>query len=104
MTSPEGTDPRARRAWRIAGVGTALLGTGFALVAALTGGGGAIGLAFFLLGSSFACALGTLYAVGTGALDSFRGDPVGRSRVIAAVVLGVVSLLFLVMVVGLTSA
>lgn len=104
MTSPEGADPRTRRAWRMAGIGTAALGTGFAVIAGLTGAGGRIGFAFFLLGGSFACALGTLYAAGTGALDSFRGEPVGRSRVVAAVVLGSVSLLSLAMVVGLTGS
>lgn len=102
MTDPRPLDPRTRRTWRIAGIGTAVLGTFLAVVAALSGAGGGAGLAFFLVGALVACACATLYAVGTGALDSFRGEPVGRSRVIAAVVLGLLSLLLPIMLVGLT--
>ncbi len=102
MTEPRPLDPRTRRTWRIAGIGTAVLGTLLAVVAALSGAGGATGLAFFLLGALLACMCATLYAVGTGVLDSFRGEPVGRSRVVAAVVLGLLSLLLPIMLVGLT--
>lgn len=102
MTDPRPLDPRTRRTWRIAGIGTAVLGTVLAAVAALSGGGGRIGLAFFLLGAAVSCTVATLYAVATGALDGFRGRPVGRSRVLAAVILGALSVALPMMVIGLT--
>lgn len=104
MTGPDEGDPRARRAWRIAWIGTAVLGTALAAGAALSGAGGRGGLASFLLGALLPCAVAALYAVVTGALDSFRGDPIGRSRVVAAVVLGAITLILPIMVLGLASA
>ncbi|MBW3562008.1 MAG: hypothetical protein KY437_05880 [Actinobacteria bacterium] len=104
MTDEAPTDPHTRRAWRIAGIGTLVVGTGFAVVAALSGGGGRVGLAFFLLGATLSCTLGTLYAVTTGARDAFRGDDVGRGRAVAAAVLGFLAILLPIMTVGLTAS
>ena len=104
MTEEAPTDPHTRRAWRIAGLGTLTLGTGFAVVAALSGGGGRVGLAFFLLGATLSCTLATLYAVASGVRDAFRGDDVGRGRAVAAAVLGGLAILLPIMTVGLISS
>lgn len=89
-----------RLAWRVAGLGTVVLGGGLALLAAAVGGDGRAGLRFFLLGTLSACSLGALIAIGSGALDAWRGHPVGRDRVVAAVVLGALTLLLPPMLVG----
>lgn len=94
-------DERARRAWRIAGFGTLTIGSLFAAVAAASGGSGRSGLAFFLLGALLAVAVAALYAMATGAIDALRDRPVGRERVVAAVVLGVIALLIPAMIIGL---
>ena len=104
MTDDAPLDPHTRRAWRIAGIGTLLLGVGFAVVAALSGGDGRVGLAFFLLGATVSCTLGTMYAVATGVRDTFRGADVGRGRAVAAAVLGCLAILLPIMTVGLTSS
>lgn len=86
-------DPKARRAWRIAALGTLVLGVGLAALAAATGGSGRAGLAFFLLGTLAANAAAALYAMVTGAVDALRDRPVGRQRVVAAAVTGFVALM-----------
>lgn len=93
-------DRKTRRAWRIAGWGTVVAGGGLAAMAAAVGLGGRAGLRFFLLGALLGCALGALYAVGSGALDALRDRPVGRGRVVAAVVLGALAILLPAMVIG----
>lgn len=92
---------RTRLAWRVAGFGTLLLGGGMTAVAAAAGAGGRAGLRFLLLGAILACSIGALVAVGTGVLDAARGQPVGRGRVVAAVVLGGLALLLPPMLVGI---
>ncbi len=101
--SDEG-DPRARRAWRIAGLGALLLGGGLAALAAIAGAGGRTGMRFFLLGAFLATGSATLYAIVTGAVDSYRERPVGRRRVVAAAVLGVLTIFVLPpMMIGLSA-
>lgn len=94
-------DTRARIAWWVAGAGTVVAGGGMALLAALAGGDGRVGARYFLLGALLACSLGALVAVATGALDAVRGRPVGRSRVVAAVVLGTLVIVLPQMLVGI---
>lgn len=94
-------DRKTRRAWRIAGWGTVLVGGGLTALAAVAGLPGRAGLRFFLLGALFGSALAALYAAGSGALDAVRGRPVGRDRVVAAVVLGALATLLPAMLVGL---
>lgn len=100
-TSRRETDRKARRAWRIAGWGTLIVGGGLTTIAAAAGLGGRAGLRFFLLGGLLACALGALYALGSGAMDAVRGRRTGRDRVVAAVVLGALATLLPAMVIGL---
>ncbi len=94
-------DPKARRAWQIAGWGTLFAGGGLTAVSAVSGLGGRAGLRFFLLGTLLACALGAFYAVGSGALDAVRGRHIGRERVVAALTLGALATLLPAMVIGL---
>jgi zinc transporter ZupT len=98
--SPGAPDTKTRRAWRIAGLGTAVLGGGLALLALVVGGSGVDGIRFLLLGALASCSAGALYAVVTGALDTMHDREVGRDRVIAAVVLGAAVLILPVMLVG----
>lgn len=93
-------DPKARRAWRIAGMGTVVIGGGLALLAWVIGGSGADGVRFLLLGAIASCSVGALYAVGTGAIDALRDREVGRHRVVAAIALGVAVLVLPIMLVG----
>lgn len=98
---PGARDLPAVRAWRLAGWGTLVLGGPLAGLSAASGGGGRDGMRFLLLGALLACAVGALYAVVTGALDTLRGRPVGRSRIAAAAVLGLLALLLPAMLVAL---
>lgn len=94
-------DARARAAWWVAAAGTVVAGGGMALLAAIAGGDGRVGARYFLLGALLACSLGALVAVGTGAADAIRGRPVGRSRVVAAIVLGALVIALPRMLVGI---
>lgn len=91
----------ASRAWRLAGWGTLVLGSLMAGLSAASGGSGRDGMRFLLLGALLSCAIGALYAVFTGALDTLRGRPVGRGRVAAAAVLGLLAILLPAMLVAL---
>ncbi len=79
MTEPvEGGDPLTRRGLRILVALTVVFGGG--LLALSASNGGRAGLTGLLLGTAFASALTSLYAVLTGARDVFLSRPVGRSR------------------------
>lgn len=98
-SADERHDAGARRSWLLAGFGSLALG---GLLAALNAGaGGRQGLRAFLVGTFVACGAGSLHAVVSGAVDTFRGRTAGRSRVVAATVLGVVTLAIPLMLVGL---
>ena len=96
-------DAKARRAWRIAGLGSVILGGGLAAVTAVSGGDGRVGSIAFIAGALLACLAGAVYAVYSAAIDSFRGREVGRARVIAAVGLGALSLLLPVCLLGVAA-
>lgn len=96
-----GPDLGARRTWRIAWGGTLVLGGGLTVASAAAGAEGSQGVLWFTLGALLATLAATAYAVVTGVLDTLRGRPVGRRRVIAAVVLGVLSFLLVPTVIGL---
>lgn len=101
MTEEDRGRDRTRLAWQVAGIGTVVAGGGLAALAASVGGGGRAGFRFFLLGALLACSLGALIAVGSAVIDSVRGRPVGRDRIVAAVVLGLLTLLLPPMLVGI---
>lgn len=84
---PPPRDPKTRRAWSIAAIGTLIIGGGFTLLVALQGSGGRAGLATLLLGASVSCALGALYATGTALIDTLRKRPVETERIVAGVAL-----------------
>ena len=98
-----GGDASTRRAWRIAGWGTVTLGIGLAAIAAASGADGRVGTVAFLAGALVACLAGAVYAVFSAVVDSFRGRPVGRGRVVAVCVLGALSLLLPVGLVGVAA-
>ena len=96
-------DLKARRAWRIGGWGTLVLGGLLTAVAAATGSDGRIGALYFFVGALIACLAGATYAVFSAVVDSFRGRDVGRGRVVAACVLGALSLLLPVSIFGIAA-
>lgn len=99
---PLGTDHRrAQRAWRIAGLGSLVIGTGLALAVGLLGGTGQAGMAVFLLFAAASCTVGALYATVTLVADDLRGRSTSRRRPIAALVLFVLAALLMAMVAGI---
>lgn len=93
-------DPRTRRAWAVA-AGTSLVGgVGLALIVGLLGGTGVDGFRVFLLVSSLGTAAAGLYATVTLLVDDLKKRPVGRSRIVTAVSLFVVTALLMAMVAG----
>ena len=95
------SDPKVRRTWLIAGLGTLVVGGGLAAATAIGGHSGAAGLASLLLGGSFACAVGSLYGLSTAGIDAVRDRPVGRRRLIAAGALAVIATFAMAAVAGM---
>ncbi|MDP9021289.1 MAG: hypothetical protein M3N57_01020 [Actinomycetota bacterium] len=100
MNGDHDIDRKARRAWRIAGYGTLVVGSGLAAAGAAGGASGETGMVLFLLGALVTCGAGTLYAIVSGAVDQIRDQPVGRARVRAAVALGALTMLLPLLLVG----
>jgi predicted lipid-binding transport protein (Tim44 family) len=93
-------DPRVRRTWAIAGGGLAA-GVALALVSALLGGSGRVGMAVLLLVTALGSAVAALYGLVTAVVDDLRHRPVARARPVAAVGLFVVAAMLMAMVAGI---
>ena len=92
-----GSDPRVRRTWRIAGLGT-LGGVALAVLSGILGADGRVGFVILFLVTALAAALAALYAGLTAVIDDLKGRRVARARVVSAV--GLFVLAALLMAVG----
>ncbi|HEX9888879.1 MAG TPA: hypothetical protein VGA69_05345 [Nitriliruptorales bacterium] len=73
-------DPKTRRTWLVAATGGGAAGGLLIALIVFSGGSGRAGLAGLLAGLAFGAAAGAAYGVGSAALDTVRGRPVGNSR------------------------
>lgn len=98
--SPE-RDPRTRRAWLIAVLTSVVGGGGAALLVGGLGASGRDGFRVFALLTALGAAVGGLYATATLLLDDLKGRHVGRSRVVTAIGLFVMTAFLMAMVAGI---
>ena len=103
VTERRERDPRTRRAWTVAGIGSAVVGGGLAAVAAAGGADGRIGAAAFLVGTALAATAGSLYALVSGLRDTLAGRQVPATRAITAGLLGFLALLLIAGTAGMVS-
>ncbi|MBW3619777.1 MAG: hypothetical protein KY461_05990 [Actinobacteria bacterium] len=92
-------DPRVRRTWRIAGLGT-LAGAGLAVLSGVLGADGRVGFVILFLVTALGAALAALYAGLTAVIDDLKGRRVARARVVSAGGLFVLAALLMAVVAG----